>query len=91
MVPDELFDLLFDNVGLHEGSESSHDAGLEVAATTLESFIMGSQHACPLLQRDTLTHSNILEKVVWNKIQSVPHLQDMQRLEWPTEKCLNRC
>lgn len=31
MVPDELFGLLFYNVGLREGSENSHDAGLEVA------------------------------------------------------------
>ena len=90
LIPDELFGLLFYNFGLHEGSENSHDAGLEVATLSLESFIMGSQHACPLLQRNTLTLSNIFEKVVWNKIQSVPHLQDMQRCKWPTEKCLNR-
>lgn len=33
-MPDELFGLLFYNVGLREGSENSHDAGLEVAATS---------------------------------------------------------
>lgn len=78
-----------DNVGFLGQSESSHDDVLEVAAISFESFIVGNQHACPLLQRDTVSLSNIFDKVVGNKIQSVLHLQDMQRCAWPTEKYLN--
>lgn len=78
---DELLGLLFDHFGLHKVSENSHDAGLEMAATSPESFIMGSKYAYPLLQKDTLLPSNILEKVVWNKVQLVPHLQDLQKWE----------
>lgn len=44
LVMDELLDLPFDDVGLHEGSESSHDAWLETDATASESIIIGSQH-----------------------------------------------
>lgn len=44
LVMDELLDLPFDDVGLHEGSESSHDAWLETDATAPESIIIGSQH-----------------------------------------------
>lgn len=33
-MPDELLDLLFDHLVLHEGSESSHDASLEMDATS---------------------------------------------------------
>ena len=76
---DELPGLLFDHFGLHKVSENSHDAGLEMASTSPESFIMGSKHAYHLLQKDTLLPSNILEKVVWNKVQLVPHLQDLQK------------
>lgn len=71
---DEILGLLLDELGLHKVSESSHDAWLEMEATSSEPFIMGSQHAYPLLQKDTLLPSNILEKVVWDKVQSVTHL-----------------
>lgn len=54
---DGLLDLPFDDVGLHEGSESSHDAWLEMDATSPESSIIGSQHAYALFQTDTLSPS----------------------------------
>ena len=34
-MPDELLGPLFDDLGLHEGSESSHDARWEMAATSV--------------------------------------------------------
>lgn len=60
-------------LGLHKVSESSHDAGLEMDATFSEPFIMGSQHAYPLLQKDTLLPSNIPEKVVWHFVPFIRH------------------
>lgn len=54
--------------------------------------MLDSKHTCPFLQRETLSlsfktvhYTNILEKVVWNKEQPVPHLQDMQKQERSVE------
>ena len=59
---------------------------------TLSFMMLQSKHACPFSQRQTLSlpskavhYINILEKVIWNREQSMPHLEDMQRQERPVE------
>lgn len=42
LVLDETLGLLLDDLGLHKVFGSSHDAGLEMDATSSEPFIMGS-------------------------------------------------
>lgn len=58
-------------------------------------IILDSKRACTLLWRETVSQSfkifgyiNILEKIVWSKGHSVPHLQDVQKCERPMENCL---
>lgn len=54
---------------------------------------MGSKQACPLLCRETLAlsfkaflYTNILEKMVQNKRQAVPHIRYLETWE-TTENC----
>lgn len=62
-----------------------------------KSFITDSKHVCPLLWSETPSLSsravcsvNIFGKVVWNKGQSAPCLQNMQNCESPIENCLQK-
>lgn len=57
-----------------------------------ESFIMGSEHAWPLLQTETLSlcsktvhNTNIPEKIVQNEGQLVAHSQEMQKYKKSVE------
>jgi len=59
---------------------------------TLSFMMLQSKHACPFPQRQTLSlpskavhNIHILEKVIWNREQWVPHLQDVQRQGRPME------
>ena len=59
---------------------------------TLSFMMLQSKHVCPFLQRKTLSlpskavnYINIVENVVWNREQGMPHLQDVQRQGKPVE------